>query len=617
MGAIIIGLAGLLLAVFLIVICARRLSRPIKCLSDTAARIADGDLSARADVEGGREMAILGETFNIMIQRLHDSRMRLEQTVVQRTTELEQSNKKLRSEIDSRHQIEEALRKSEMEFRALFEFSPQSIMLTEAAGGRIIDVNNKFCQSIGKEKDEIIGRTTIELGFFTSQYRQALIDQLREAGEVYGMEKTILLAEGKSVNVLIYARLLDLSDKSCVLTIITDITEYKMLENKLLQSRKMEAIGTLAAGIAHDFNNILNSIFGYVEVMKRDLQGDDKTARNLQALTKAGRRAASLIHQILTFSRQADQTKAIVQLQVVIDDVVGMLKGTLPAAIKIQPAVDPECKGVLGDDTQLHQVVMNLCTNALQAMHDQNGILSIELKQVTISSMMAESKGDLDSGQYARLRVMDTGPGIDDETINKIFDPYFSSRPTGDGTGLGLAMVHGIVKSHGGVISCKSEVGKGALFELYLPIIEDEVIVVQENDDAPPEFKGRILYVDDEIANKQIWEIAFKQIGCQVVAETDCEEALRIFRQRPDDFDVVITDQSMPTMTGMELAREILKIRSDIPVILSTGYDNTANESDYMKAGIKGFIKKPHSMEDMLKVIAMVTAAGEEESGDT
>jgi PAS domain S-box-containing protein len=605
--SLVLGLAGLFIVIVLTVIFARKISNPIKSLSEAAARVAEGDLSVRASEASDKEVAILSQTFNSMVQHLQDSQSRLEQTVAKRTGELQQSNENLQNEINIRHKIEKALRESEARFRALFEFSPQAVLLTEAGDGRIIDVNNKLCESMGISKEGLVGKSTTELGCFSSEQRTIIIDEVKEKGEINGMEWEFIMPGGRKFDGLIYSRLLTLSDKPCVLTIIVDITEHKMLESKLLQSQKMEAIGTLAAGIAHDFNNILNSMFGYIEVLKRDLKENKKALSSLESIGNGGRRAASLIKQILTFSRQADQNNVPVQLQTVIDDVVGLLHGTLPASVELQQEVDSNCKEVMGDDTQLHQVVMNLCTNALQAMQEKGGVLSIELRQISISRALAENDSDLPAGEYARLRIKDTGIGIDEVTLQRIFEPYYSNRPSGEGTGLGLAMVHGIVKSHAGTIRCRSEVGRGTLFEVFIPVMKEDVTVVRQEESAPPEFKGRILYIDDEIANKQIWEIAFKHIGCQIVAETDSEKALQIFQHSPGSFDVVITDQSMPEMTGIELARQMLEIRPDLPIILATGFDNNSNKEEALKTGIKGFIKKPHSLDDLLRVIARVT----------
>ncbi len=605
--SIVFGLAGLVLVIVLTVVFARKISNPIMSLSEAAARVADGDFSVRAAAAPDKEVAILSRTFNTMVQHLQDSQSRLEQKVAKRTGELQQSNENLQNEISIRHKIENDLQESVAKFRVLFEFSPQIVILTEAADGRIIDVNNKFCENVGMSKEELVGKSTTELGFFTPEQRASHITEIREKGEIQGLEREIVLPDGRKFDGLVYSRLLTFLDKPYVLTIVVDITEHKMLERKLLQSQKMEAIGTLAAGIAHDFNNILNSMFGYIEVLKRDLKGNERALSNLKSIGIGGRRAASLIQQILTFSRQADQNNVAVQLQTVIDDVVGLLHSTLPASVEIQQEVDVNCKEVMGDDTQLHQVVMNLCTNALQAMQEKGGVLAIELKQISVSRALAENNSDLPAGEYARLRIKDTGIGIDEMVRQRIFEPYYSNRPSGEGTGLGLAMVHGIVKSHAGTIRCRSEVGGGTLFEMFIPVMKEGVIVVKQEESTPPEFKGRILYVDDEIANKQIWEIAFKHIGCKIVAETDSEKALQIFQQSPGSFDVVITDQTMPGMTGLELARQMLEIRPDLPIILATGFDNNANKEGALKTGIKGFIKKPHSLDDLLRVIARVT----------
>jgi len=388
-----------------------------------------------------------------------------------------------------------------------------------------------------------------------------------------------------------------------------DITERKLaeeeklkLESQLRQAQKMEAIGTLAGGIAHDFNNILSIIFGYNGLAMAE-KNPEKRRHYLEELQKGAERARGLVTQILAFSRKAEQQKHPLQVSLIIKETLKMLRASIPATIDIRQDITSTAM-VLADPTQIHQVIMNLCTNAYHAMRETGGTLAVSLKEVKIG---AEEYGyaDLAPGNYLKLEVSDTGCGIDPKIQEKIFEPYFTTKKPGEGTGLGLAMVHGIVKSHHGHITVYSETGKGTSFHVYLPLTEEKVAELPAKENiADPAGKGeRILFVDDEAQICAFADILFSGHGYQVTTFANGVQALEEFRNHPDQYDIVITDMTMPHMTGAELAQTILGMRPDIPVILCTGQSELINRKKALALGVCVYLNKPVLQHDFLSAV--------------
>jgi PAS domain S-box-containing protein len=368
------------------------------------------------------------------------------------------------------------------------------------------------------------------------------------------------------------------------------------LETKLRQSQKMEAIGTLAGGIAHDFNNILAIIMGRAELIMID---EDKIGKNslmrdnLDNILKACNRAKELVKQILTFSRQAEQEKKPVKICKVIEEAIDFVRSTIPSDIEIIRNIDDKTGLVLADQTQIHQIILNLCTNAYHAMKDNGGIMEINLVKITFDKNNNEPYYGLDRKTYVELSVKDTGTGMDKLTMERIFEPYFTTKSFGEGTGMGLSVVHGIVKNHGGEIKVYSEKGKGSIFKIYLPVVETDEKIEADIEIPLLSGSGRILFVDDEADIVKISKKMLESLGYEVIDETDSLEALNIFTRDPDIFDLVITDYSMPKMTGLELAKKILDLKPEIPVILCSGNLDNLNAEKSRKIGIRGFIDKP------------------------
>ena len=381
-----------------------------------------------------------------------------------------------------------------------------------------------------------------------------------------------------------------------------DVTHEAELETQLHQAQKMEAIGTLAGGIAHDFNNILAAIMGYAEMALYDVPEGTQGRRNLEQVLKAGYRGKDLVKQIITFSRRSEQERRPMRVSPIAKETLKLLRASLPATIEIRQNIEARSGMVLADPTHIHQVLMNLCSNAAYAMREKGGVLEIRLSDVDVTSDGAASHLELDPGSYVKLTVVDTGHGMDRATIERIFDPFFTTKKPGEGTGMGLAVVHGIVKSCGGAIVVDSDPGEGATFEVFLPRIEGDFL--PETDLAAPMATGneRILFVDDEEDLVDMAQQMLERLGYSVVATTSSLEALEVFKAEPDHFALVITDQTMPHMTGADLAKELMRIRPDIPIILCTGFSEVITAEEAKAIGIREFVMKPFATREIAEI---------------
>ena len=378
-------------------------------------------------------------------------------------------------------------------------------------------------------------------------------------------------------------------------------------EKQLQQVMKLQAIGTLAGGIAHDFNNILFPIVGYTELTMDDIPEDSQARQNLEEILKAANRAKELVQQILTFSRQGCQERKPLKVQYLIKEAFKLLRATIPSSIEIDCDIDESCGPIKGDPTQVHQIIMNLCTNAYHAMQETGGKLAIKLKEIHVGYEQSMERVGMKVGRHIELTVKDTGHGMDMQVMDRIFEPYYTTKEQGKGTGLGLSVIHGIVKNHGGDITVTSQPGKGSTFKVYLPAIdeyEEEIEII-----APSiETNGceRILLVDDEKQIIDIEQQILERLGYKVTPKTDSEEALEEFAAQPDRFDLVITDMTMPKMTGDQLARRMMDIKPQIPVILCTGFNEAITEEKALAMGIDKFVMKPIIKDDLASTIRTV-----------
>ena len=391
------------------------------------------------------------------------------------------------------------------------------------------------------------------------------------------------------------------------------ISERKRLEAQLRQAQKMEAIGTLAGGIAHDFNNILTAILGYTDLALDDIRQESTAWNYLHEVRKAGLRAKTLVQQILTFSRRTEQPRTPVPLPLLIKEVLALLRASIPSTIEIRQEITQDVGTVLGDPTQLQQVLLNLCTNAAHAMHVTGGRLEVRLEAVVVDTPMITQHPELQPGPSVCITVTDTGHGIPPEVMERIFEPFFTTKGPGEGTGMGLALVHGIITDHGGAVLVDSVVGQGTTFTIYLPRSPEPAQneASQDASVSPGSQPGTecVLFVDDETILVSLGQAILQRLGYDVVACTSSVEALEVFRAAPRRFDLVITDQTMPHMTGEVLAQELRRLRSDIPIILCTGFSHVMHAERAQELGIDAFLMKPLAMQDLAQTIQQVMAA--------
>ncbi len=382
--------------------------------------------------------------------------------------------------------------------------------------------------------------------------------------------------------------------------------ERKRLEIQLQQAHKMEAIGTLAGGIAHDFNNMLAVVIGYTELLSLELTMHTTPESYVQEILTACRRAKALVQQILTFSRQRDPERQAVPLYRVVNETLQLLRASLPATIAFQCHIDSQSGAVMADPTQMHQVVMNLCANAEHAMRQHGGLLEVRLEAARVDAAFASHHPPLRSGPHVRLTVRDTGQGIPPDVRARIFDPFFTTKSVGEGTGMGLAVVHGIITNHDGAILVESQPAQGTTFTIYLPQWMEATTEDSQTICELPSGRGRILFVDDEAALTRAGQAMLSRLGYHVTACTDSHEALTCFQSTPEAFDLVITDQTMPYMTGEMLSQALRNIRPDIPIILCTGFSHVITKETALSMGLNAFLQKPLTMHELGATIQRV-----------
>jgi len=511
-----------------------------------------------------------------------------------------------------------SLKLSELKYKTLFHnmidgWALHEIILNDA-GEPIdyvfLDVNNPFETLTGLKRENIIGRRVKVVlpeteDYWIKRYGEVALNNTIDEFEEYSRDLN------KTFRVRAFS-----PQKNQFVTIFVDITEQKKLDadrNQLLlqlqQSQKMEAIGTLAGGIAHDFNNILSAIIGYSELIKNDVDECSDVAHYIQQVFLASDRAKELIKRILSFSRQDVTNKSIIHPSIIINDAVQLLKASLPANISIKRIDCSEIGYIYADPIQIHQIIMNLCTNSYHAMEFSGGILIIALCNKNLSESDIPVGLNILPGNFLNISIC----GISPEIREKIFNPYFTTKPIGKGTGMGLSMVHNIVQNHGGFIRLDSAVNEGTTFTIALPVVENikddisEPIIDVVDDNIVPNYDKKILLVDDEDMLIQMGKLMLEKLGYHVTVKINSLDALKDFKNRPDYFDVIITDQNMPDMTGIDLSKHILEIRPNMPIILCTGYSSLVSKEVALSVGIKEFILKPFVRNDLINIIQRVS----------
>lgn len=497
---------------------------------------------------------------------------------------------------------EEELRESHEKYRNIVIMNPDPIAIIQ--DNRFQLVSRSFTELFGYTQEDVdAGLDPISLvqDDDKEMVRKQIEDHLAGKDVVSkSIAFTHATKNGRMISCETSGEVIDYNGRPAILAAMRDVSgrikaelDKDRLQAQLQQAQKMEAIGTLAGGIAHDFNNLLGVIVGNNELAMDDIPDWSPARDNLEEIYNACLRARDLVKQILTFSRQTSQRMGPIEIGPLIKESLKLLRSSFPTTIEIRQNISCQSDTVNADPTQIYQVLLNLCTNASHAMEDAGGLLEIRLENIILDKADAAQYADMCAGKYARLTIADTGHGIEAEVIDRIFEPYFTTKELGKGTGMGLAVAHGIVKNHGGHISVYSTPGEGTTFHVYLPVIEEEIKPDIEASATLPTGTECILFVDDQEAIVKVGKKMLKRFGYNVESSTSPIEALELFRAAPDHYDLVITDMTMPNMTGDKLAQELMKVRPDIPVILFTGHSERITEKKAKDLGIKAFLLKP------------------------
>jgi len=507
----------------------------------------------------------------------------------------------------TRKQAEEEIIKREIFLNAIIENIPNMLFVKDASDLRFIRFNKAGEKLIGLSKEEMIGKNDYD--FFPQNEADFFIKKDREAikkGELLDISEETIQTLNQGPRIL-HTKKIPLFDQNgqpeYLLGISEDITERKQLEEQLRQTQKMESIGQLAGGIAHDFNNILSGIFGFSQLAKDHLNEPDSAKNDIDQLIKVAHKARLLVQQILAVSRKTIHKKQPLCISDVVKDALKLLRATIPTTIQIKERIHTNAT-VMADPTQIHQVIMNLCTNAYHSMLDTSGIMAVCLEEVEFKHKEIISGMAIEAGNFLMIEISDTGHGIEPAIMDKIFEPYFTTKDSTKGTGLGLAVAFGIVKEHKGHIKVHSEPGQGTRFQVYLPIIEKTAEPYAEGKEKKASTgTENIMLVDDETDILVTLKAILNRYGYEVSTFDNGDSALNVFIENPNRFDLIITDMTMPKMTGENLSREILKIRKEIPIIICTGYHENFSENDALNAGIKKYVQKPVLGSELSKII--------------
>ena len=517
-------------------------------------------------------------------------------------------------DITALNRAEDRLEEKERLYQALFESSHDAHFLfknwyyldSNKAGLKLLDCT---------DKEELIGLPSDAFAPEIQPDGTPTLQKIREikeqafAGETVTCEWYVRSRKGTVRLTEANVHCVPTAEGKILHVSMKDMTTEKQLEEELRQSQKMEAIGTMAGGIAHDFNNILTAIMGYTDLALMKVKKSSPVADALHQVLIASHRASELVRQILTFSSKEDQAKQAVQISLIIREAVQMLRSSAPKTVKIRQDITSTSL-VLANPTQIHQLIVNLCTNSLHAMKKHGGTLTVSLQDISYAPKKNTGGGpDLPPGKYVRLVVRDTGHGMSPKVIKKIFDPYFTTKGYGKGTGLGLAVVHGILQSHGAGIKVRSKQGRGTIFIIYFPVapsMAGHVPVKKKNTDSPDIEGGSrasILFADDEQAIRNLVKTYLGKYGYRLTTCKNGEEAWKIFSSNPQQWDLVVTDQNMPKMTGMDLIDKIRGVRTDIPIILATGYSENISAHDFVSLNISAMLRKPTPMNKLVEYI--------------
>ena len=527
--------------------------------------------------------------------------------VLQLTTiELETAMGSLKKEIKMRMRAQERVLKSEKKYKSLFDTSRDGIAF-ERLDGRLETANKAYTDMMGYTVGELQEIDTFRAIRATMPFdvKQAILDQMVEKGYCDEVETHYTRRNGDMFPALFRSWIINNESGQPVrkLNLVRDITDQRKIENRLRQAQKMEAVGTLAGGIAHDFNNVLAAIMGYIELAQFDVPEDSKARKSLGHVLKASLRAKKLVSHILAFSRQSGNEKKPLLIRHIAKEVIDLLRATLPSTIEIKQNIPSKLSTIHADATQFHQILMNLGTNAYHAIGDEAGVIEIAMNNFSTEERLVLDFAELEPGEYIKLTVKDNGSGMEADTLSKIFDPYFTTKDKGVGTGMGLSVVHGIVKSHGGSISVESTPGHGSEFSLFFPAIN----AVEESSAAVVNIKEgsgeQVLFVDDEEVLVSLGKDVLSKLGYKVVAETSSVKALALFKENPEKFDIIVSDTTMPDLTGIQLARSVRQVAPDIPIVLCTGYSRQIDEHVLNELGVEYLLIKPYEVSELAVIM--------------
>jgi len=579
----------------------RFVTRPLETLVAKLEKGTKGDLSVRMDDKGQDEFGKLARHFNTFMGQLENN------VIV-----IKEQNEK---NVEARN----ALVENDLKLRSLFNQSFQYTGILSPTGV-LEEINQSGLEFAGCGTDEVAFIPFWHMPWWRHdinvQKKIREMIKLAAEGEFVRFETTSISHEDN-------VRHIDLSIKPVfnssgnVAFIITegrDITEYKLAEKdrknlavQMEKAQKMESIGTLAGGIAHDFNNILSGILGYAQLAELNLDHPIKAKGHISLILKGARRAARLTQQILTFSRQHEYEKTAIELGLILKETLKLLRSSIPVTVAIEERIDSQ-KLVFADPTQMHQVIMNLCTNAYHAMGKKGGVLRTTLCETKVFQDVDSFDQVMKDGDYMVLEISDTGIGMEKEIMDKVFDPYFTTKDVGKGTGFGLALVHAIVDEHDGYIKLNSIVGKGSSFFVYLPIVDSSLKNKVDDQTEIQIARGveTIMVVDDEEDIRAIVQQFLESNGYTVEVFVDGSDAIAAFKENPDKYDLIITDMTMPNMTGDELSLQVLEMRNDMPIIMCTGYSETVTEAEALAIGVKKYIQKPLTNEELAAAVREV-----------